>query len=90
MISVLMGKKSKYFIVCSYETCRVKNIKENVICLKKSLEKKPAKQKPKNKKQKIPKIFCKIIGIPVKSDPAPSFANLFLYFYGNTLDRNTL
>ena len=33
MISVLMGKKSKYFIVCSYEACRVKNIKENVICL---------------------------------------------------------
>lgn len=33
IISVLMGKKSKYFIVCSYEACRVKNIKENVICL---------------------------------------------------------
>ena len=56
----------------------------------KKLRKKPSKTKNKKKKQKIPKILCKIIGIPMKSDPAPSFANLFLYFYGNTLDRNTL
>ena len=27
-----------------------------------------------------PKIFCQIIGIPMGSDPAPFFANLFLYF----------
>ena len=26
-------------------------------------------------------IFCQIIGIPIRSDPAPFFANLFLYFY---------
>ena len=26
-------------------------------------------------------IFCQIIGIPIGSDPAPFFANLFLYFY---------
>ena len=28
-----------------------------------------------------PKIFCQIIGIPMGSDPAPFFANLFLYYY---------
>ena len=28
-----------------------------------------------------PKIFCHIIGIPMVSDPAPFFANLFLYYY---------
>ena len=27
------------------------------------------------------KIFCQIIGIPMGSDPAPFFANLFLYYY---------
>ena len=27
------------------------------------------------------KIFCQIIGIPMESDPAPIFANLFLYYY---------
>ena len=26
------------------------------------------------------KLFCQIIGIPMGSDPAPFFANLFLYF----------
>ena len=29
------------------------------------------------------KIFRQIIGIPMGSDPAPFFANLFLYFYEN-------
>ena len=27
------------------------------------------------------KLFCQIIGIPMGSDPAPFFANLFLYFF---------
>jgi len=29
------------------------------------------------------KLFRQIIGIPMGSDPAPFFANLFLYFYEN-------
>ena len=29
------------------------------------------------------KIFCQVIGIPMGSDPAPFFANLFLYYYEN-------
>ena len=41
-----------------------------------------------------PKIFCQIIGIPVGSDPAPFFANYFLYFYEskwmNELKKNDL
>ena len=28
-----------------------------------------------------PKILCQIIGIPMGSDPAPFFANLFLCYY---------
>ena len=28
-----------------------------------------------------PKIFCMIIGIPMRSEPAQFFANLFLYYY---------
>ena len=41
-----------------------------------------------------PKMFCKIIGIPMRSDPAPFFANVFLYFYEskwmNKLKKNDL
>ena len=41
-----------------------------------------------------PKIFCQIIGIPMGSDPAPFFANLFLYFceskWMNELKKNDL
>ena len=41
-----------------------------------------------------PKIFCRIIGIPMGSDSAPFFANLFLYFYEskwmNELKKNDL
>lgn len=40
------------------------------------------------------KIFCQIIGIPMGSDPAPFFANLFLYHYEskwvNTIKKNDL
>ena len=28
----------------------------------------------------VPKILCQIIGIPMGSDPAPFFTNLFLYY----------
>ena len=31
-----------------------------------------------------PNIFSQIIGIPMGSDPAPFYANLFLYFYKGT------
>ena len=41
-----------------------------------------------------PKIFCQIIGIPIGSDPAPFFVDLFLYFYEskwiNKLKKNDL
>ena len=41
-----------------------------------------------------PKIFCQIIGIPIGSDPAPFFVDLFLYFYEskwiNELKKNDL
>ena len=40
------------------------------------------------------KIFYQIIGIPMESDPAPFFANLFLYFFEskwtNELKKNDL
>ena len=34
------------------------------------------------------RVFKQIIGIPMGSDPAPFFANLFLYFYENKWIRN--
>ena len=33
------------------------------------------------------KVFRQVIGIPMGSDPAPFMANLFLYYYENTLDN---
>ena len=40
------------------------------------------------------KFFCQIIGIPMGSDPAPFFANLFLYYYErewvNSIKKNDI
>ena len=33
------------------------------------------------------KIFKQVIDIPVGSDPAPLFANLFLYYYESKMDK---
>ena len=73
--------ESKHITVNSYGARWVKNIKGNVICLN--------KQQIKDTIDYLfhscyftvgPKIFCQIIGIPMGSDLAPSFANLSLYF----------
>ena len=78
----LDGGESKYITVNSYGACWVKNTKDNIICLDKQQKKYAVAYLLFNCCVTVgPKIFCQIIGIPMGSDPAPFFANLFLYFY---------
>ena len=66
----------------SYGTRWVKNIKDNVICLNKQQINDAVAYLLSNCYFTVgPNIFFLIIGIPMAPDPAPSFANLFLYFY---------
>ena len=76
------GGESKYITVNNYGARWVKNIKDNVICLNKQQIKDAVAYLLLNCYFIVgPKIFCQIIGIPMGSDTASSFANLFLYFY---------
>ena len=89
------GGESKYITVNNYGARWVKNIKDNVICLNKQQIKDAVAYLLLNCYFTVgPKIFCQIIGIPMGSDPAPFFANLFLYFYEskwmNELKKNDL
>ena len=60
----------------------VKNIKDTIICLKKQQIKDAIAHLLFNFYFTVgPKIFYQIIGIPMRSHPAPFFSNLFLYFY---------
>ena len=73
----------------------VKNIKDNVIYLNKQQIKDAVAYLLLNCNFTVSfKIFSQIIGIPMGSDPAPFFANLFLYFYEskwiNELKKNDL
>ena len=78
----LDGGESKYITVNKYGACWVKNTKDNIICLDKQQKKYAVAYLLFNCCVTVgPKIFCQIIGIPMGSDPAPFFANLFLYFY---------
>ena len=69
------GGESKYITVNSYGACWVKNIKDNVICLKKQQIKDAVSYLLFNCYFTVgPKILCQIIGIPMRSDPAPAVA----------------
>ena len=89
------GGESKFISVNNYGARWVKNINDSVTCLN--------KQQIKDAVTYLlftcylavgPKIFCWIIGMPMGCDPAPFFANLFLYFYEsnwmNKLKKNDL
>ena len=89
------GGECKYITVNNYGARWVKNIKDNVVCLSKQQIKDAVAYLLLNCYFTVgPKIFCQIIGIPMGSDPAPFFANLFLYFYEskwmNELKKNDL
>ena len=74
--------ESKYIKFNNYGARWVKNIKDNVICLNKQQIKDAVAYLLFNCYLTVgSQIFCQIIVIPMGSDPAPFFANLFLYFY---------
>ena len=76
------GGESKYITVNSYGARWVKNINDNVICFNKQQIKDAVAYLLFNCYFTAgPKIFCQIFGIPMGSDPAPFFANLFLHFF---------
>ena len=76
------GGESKYITVNNYGARWVKNIKDNVICFNKQQIKDAATYILLNCYFTVdPKNFYQITGIPMGSDPALFFANLFLYFY---------
>ena len=73
----------------------MKSIKDNVICLNKEQIKHAVAYLLFNCHFTVrPKVICQIIGIPMGSDPAPFFANLFLHFnerkWMNELKKNDL
>ena len=73
------GEECKYITVNNYGARWVKNIKDNVICLNKQQIKGPVAYLLLNCYSTVgPKIFCRIIGIPMGSDPAPFFCQLIL------------
>ena len=75
------GGERKYIRVNNYGARWVKNIEDNVICLNKQQIRDAVAYLLLNCYFTVdPKIFCQIIGIPMASHPAPSFANLFLYY----------
>ena len=64
--------KCKYTTDNNYGARWVKNIKDNVICLNKQQIKNAVVCLLLNCYFTVgPKIFCQIIGIPIRSDPAP-------------------
>ena len=89
------GGERKYITVNNYGALLGKNIKDNVICLNKQQIKDAVAYLLLNCYFTVgPKILCQIICIPMGSDLAPFFANLFLYFYEskwmNELKKNDL
>ena len=75
------GGENEYITVDNYRARWVKTIKDSVKCLNKQHTKDAVAYLLLNCYFIVgSKIFCQIIGIPMGSDPAPFFANLFLYF----------
>ena len=76
------GGGNKYITINNYGARWVKNIKDNVKCLNKQQVKDAVVYLLFNCYFTVGrKIFGQIIVIPMGSDSAPFFANLFLYFY---------
>ena len=76
------GGNLKYIVVTKSGARWSKEHKDSVLCFDKGKMKEAVKYLLSNCFFRVgSKIFCQIIGIPMGSDPAPFFANLFLYFY---------
>ena len=76
------GGTKKFLLINKYGARWVDKINKNHICWSRQQTKDAVSYLLSNCNFTIgSKILCQIIGIPMGSDPAPFFANLFLYFY---------
>ena len=88
--------ENEYVTVNNYGACWVKNIKDTIICLKKQQIKDAIAHLLFNFYFTVgPKIFYQIIGIPMRSDPAPffptySYTFMKVYKWMNELKKNEL
>ena len=76
------GGENKFIQINKFGARWTREVKNNRICFSKQQIKDAVSYLRSNCYFTVgPKIFCQIIGIPMGSDPAPFFANLFLYYY---------
>ena len=89
------GGDNKYIVIKPYGAKWVKEHRNNQICFNKQKIKEAVTYLLSNCYFYVgSKILRQIIGTPMGSDPAPFFANLFLYYYEskwiNEIKRNDL
>ena len=76
------GGENKFIQINKFGARWIREVNNNRICFSKQQMKDAVSYLLSNCYFTVgPKIFCQIIGIPMGSDPAPFFANLFLYYY---------
>ena len=76
------GGENKFIQINKFVARWIREVNNNRICFSKQQMKDAVSYLFSNCYFTVgPKIFCQIIGIPMGSDPAPFFANLFLYYY---------
>jgi len=76
------GGTNKFLLIDKYGACWVNEFKTNKICWNRQQIKDAVSYLLSNSYFTVgTKILCQVIGIPMGSDPAPFFANLFLYYF---------
>ena len=89
------GGTKKFLLIDNYGARWVSDVRKNKICWSRQQIKDAVSYLLTNCNFTVgSKILCQIIGIPMGSDPAPFFANLFLYYFEsewmNDLKKNDL
>ena len=79
------GGENKFIQINKFGARWIREVNKNMICFSKQQMKDTVSYLLSNCYFTVgPKIFCQTIGIPMGSEPAPFFANLFLYYYEST------